>query len=523
MARRIITGRKRLGQFFTPAFEAEILASWVVRCSTDRILEPSVGDGALLFAALRHAKSLPGRFGLTAVACDVDKSVISALRDKVESSVQLQQTDFLELDPATVRPVDAVVANPPFTRNHQLSLTRRKALRSRYRLKGAAGLWAYFVLHARRFLRPGGRMAFVVPGAATFTEYGADLLSQLQPDFQSISLLEFSTKPEWIGNADERGVLLLVDGYQKGPATKVDRGIWRQDAMAAPSLRASATPSFEKLAAQSHPLSSIADLSIGVVTGRNAVFLMTDSEVQECGVSYADLSPVVSRARHARGLYVSKHDLRALAEQGQKTWLLTPEALGRRGSPVRRRLAQINAEERAKILWLNKRTPWWKVELGAECDAVFTYMNDLGPRLALAEAGIYCTNTLHRVTFKKGVATSEKHAALLTFLSTFGQLFAEGLGRGYGGGLLKFELREARAFPILQPSSLVTAPVVSAIDAMLREGDLVGASFLADKTLLSPFLGSSWKSAVDEMRLILESTRLSRRRGDARLFSIGRP
>lgn len=40
--------RKNLGQFFTPAEVADTLVRWAVRQSTDRLLDPSCGDGGFL-------------------------------------------------------------------------------------------------------------------------------------------------------------------------------------------------------------------------------------------------------------------------------------------------------------------------------------------------------------------------------------------------------------------------------------------------------------------------------------------
>lgn len=226
MSERNLAVRKQLGQFYTPHREAASFAAWAIRSGSDRILEPSVGDGALLLPALALARELGGVEGPSAIACDIDPTTVDLLRPRFGPEVELVESDFFTLDPANAKLVDVVLANPPFTRNHQMSLEMRASLRARYPLKGAAGLWAYFVLHARKFLRPGGRMAFVVPAAAIFTDYSASLLAQLSEEFRDIALYELPAKPAWIGAADERGALLIADGYQAGRAKEVRRGLW---------------------------------------------------------------------------------------------------------------------------------------------------------------------------------------------------------------------------------------------------------------------------------------------------------
>lgn len=515
-----LTSRKLLGQFFTPAFEANSIVSWAVRTGHESILEPSVGEGGLLLPALAYARTLHVAPKVRAIACDVDRSIIDGLRATVGPDVDLIHSDFFALDPETTAPVDVILANPPFTRNHQLSLEDRTRLKKRYPVKGAAGLWVYFALHARKFLRPGGRMAFLVPAAASFSRYGEDLLLQLKEEFRELSLQELPNKPSWIGSADERGVLILADGYQAGPAPAITRGVWRYDGVARGKFsRAYAkTPAFEALKKASRPLGEIADLSIGLVTGRNAVFLLNQQDVAKYQIDQHDLTPMITRAKHVQGIVVEKDDLCGLADDGERTWMLTPRELGERGSGVRSRLALINARARRETLWLNKRSPWWMVVKTGQCDAVFTYMNDKGPRLALVEEGVFCTNTLHQVTFKPATTACDRLSAVVSILSTFGQLCAEGIGRGYGGGLLKFELQEARVMPTLPYADGVAPEAIFEIDKKLRSGQMDEARRLADAVVFPAILGADWQTAARELEKTLENVRGARRRGEARQF-----
>ena len=479
--------RKRLGQFYTPGSEASSFADWAIRTGNERILEPSAGDGALLLAALKRTAALQGR-PRTAIACDIDGSAVELLQARVGDAADIRTTDFFDLDPREHAPVDVVLANPPFTRNHLLDEITKRKLRERYPLKGAAGLWAYFVLHARSFLRNGGRMLVVVPTAATFTSYGEDLLRQLRCDFRTLSLVELPTKPSWTLSADERGAVILADGYQGGPAALITRGVW-DFGTNSPQLSRPVTlpPSFRRLGERAVSLDGLANLSIGTVTGANAVFLLNGRDAEKFGKN--DLVAIVARARHVRGVSISKLELEEMGRDGERTWLLAPRALGARGGPVRNRLARVDRHARRTTAWLNKRRPWWGVVPQPAFDAVFTYMNDAGPRLALVESGITCSNTLHCVRFKAEVTTASRMSAVVSFLSTFGQLEGELRGRAYGGGVLKFELKEARAFPVLL-NEVVTGRDVSTLDGMLRRGEVVAAREFADELLLEPVLGT---------------------------------
>ena len=513
------TARKQLGAFYTPDLTAASLARWAIRTGVESVLEPSVGRGALLKAAIIRSRELRPFGGLNQpLACDIDSATLEALKSELWEGVDFYPGDFFELDPATLRKFEVVIANPPFTRNHSIKPHRRKTLRKRFGVEGPAGIWVYFLVHAMEFLLPGGRIASIVPGSTLFTQYGALFLRRLCGSFSSVNVYQLADRPSWGGGADERGAVILAEGYGHGPCENYLKGIWppssEQIYQHSLELRA-----YRDLISASKPFGDIASISIGAVTGRNSIFLLTEEERTALGLSLEDVTSTVSRARHVEGITITREDLIRLARDGQKTWLLTPSSLEDRGTPSRKRLARITKHQRRSTCWMNKRNPWWRVETGSSCDGVFTYMNEHGPRLALTTPKIICTNTLHRVVFRSMVSETEKLAAALTFISTFGQLAGEVIGRVYGGGVLKFELAEARLMPTLSGADSRDDTVLRAAghgaDLALRAGALDAARDLADEALLAPVLGPSWKSAVAELREAVRGRREARRTGRA--------
>ena len=504
---------KRLGAFYTPHEAAEVLARHAIVTGQERVLEPSVGAGSLLKAATNRAHALTGRNNLDVVVCDIDEHAIDNLRQQFQDRIDYHCGDFLELDPIEYRPFDVILANPPFTRNHSIDEVRRNELRNRFAIKGAAGLWVHFLLHALSFLAPGGRLASIVPGAAFFSNNGNAVLSRLSKSFHSVRLFELAEQPRWIGKADEKGAILLAEGFKdqqcKGIVGRltVDSNGLSQYAQTRP-----VGSGYERLIAASKKLSELADLSIGAVTGCNRKFLINEFERREAKIHTSHVVPIVSRAWQVRGLQIDQRKLRQLAAIGHKTWLVLPT---RQNSRAYSYLHTIDPQERETVTWFKKRDPWWKVDIGEPCDAIFTYMNNLGPRLVLAGPGLFCTNTLHRVQFHTNVSQQERRAAALCFLTTFGQLAAEMRGRVYCGGVLKFELSEARAFPVL-PAKNVSHATFSSVSKLVQQGDLESARLVADEALLAPLLGPTWKTDVDEMALAVKQRRIARNRKNAK-------
>jgi adenine-specific DNA-methyltransferase len=511
--------KKELGAFYTPDSTASSLAGWAIRTGTESVLEPSVGGGALLKAALIQAREIKPFGGLRQpLACDIDPIALETLRNELGKTVEFCLGDFLELDPRKFRKFDVVFANPPFTRNHSIDVYRRKELRERFGIEGPAGIWTYFLAHAMDFLVQGGRIASIVPGSALFTRYGDAFLRRMCRSFLAVNVYQLAERPIWSGGTEERGGILLAEGYFDGVCSKYVKGVWppssKQNYESSRELQA-----YRDLSSASRPLGDLASISIGAVTGCNSVFLLSEEERVAFDLAPEDLTLTVSRARHVEGITINPDDLVRLARNGQKTWLLTPRNIDRRGTPTRKRLATITKYQRRSTCWMNKRKPWWRIETGSDCHGVFTYMNERGPRLALTTAKIICTNTLHRVAFGPIVSEAEKLAAVLTFVSTFGQLAGEAIGRVYGGGVLKFELADARLMPVLAVLDHRDLPVLQTaahrVDFALRAGAVDAAQELADEALLSRVLGSSWRSGVAELREALRDRRHARHSGRA--------
>lgn len=491
---------KDLGAYYTPDTIADILAEWVVQTGQETLLEPSIGDGALLRASLTCAdRKCRDSSNLRLIGCDLDNDAITRVRSWLSPSHTLILGDFLDIEPKVLGPVEGIISNPPFTRNHALPKALRDTLRQRFSIKGAAGLWVAFLLHAIRFLSPGGRMAAVVPSAALFSTYGREALTRICNHFEHVEIRQIVDKPLWSSRAEERGAIVLAKGYGMGSCSLPNATRWTASGDRPMDAHSTTPFCFRQALLSATQLGELATCSIGAVTGSNKVFLLSESERMAAGIEIEDVSLIVAKSRHAKGLQISADELRKLGIQGECTWLLTPRDLGRSRRGVRSRLALIPANKRRTVVWLNKRSPWWKIDTGSGCDAIFTYMNDRGPRIVVAADNVRCTNTLHQIRFSSELSHDERLIVALSMISSFGQLAAEYIGRTYGGGVLKFELTETRRFPVMLRKGLRADETFIKADEAIRAGDIDRARRIADELLLPSIFGESWESAAEEM------------------------
>lgn len=495
--------RRKLGTFYTPSDVASSLAAWAIRSPRDVVLEPSFGGCSFLAAAISRFSDLGFKNGARNIyGFDVDPVAFEHLSRFTAVDVhKFKRENFLTAQRDFQ--VDCVIGNPPYVRHHRYSEEELPLhIREELQISGRTDLWCAFLLRAASFLKPGGRLAFVVPAAFLFADYASPARDFLRDQFREVKVIQLAYQTFKAEGADERGVVIAAEGYGLG---KCDS--WSsQVAWSAPDLeqllrsngKVPLVSSFRSALTDSMGcvlFGDIAEISIGVVTGYNRHFVISASTAGEHSLSASYLYPILSRSRHLHGLQMTHGDFKALKTAGESILLVSPTRLGTRHGPLRNYLALVPRNVRRDTLWLRKRPLWFAPDLPERSpDAVVPCMNHTSPRLVLLPPGINSTNALHGVRFRKRLRASVKKAIALSMLTSFGQLAAEIYGRPYGGGVLKIEPGSLRQFPI--PQHLLDAAIdvdraFSAADLQIRRGNFGEATRIADEAILNPVLGVS--------------------------------
>lgn len=504
--------RKARGAFFTPDAIAEFIVEWAVRTGDDRILEPSAGDAAFLVPAVRALKrrgtDVPEVHGVEIHPASAAQGE-HRIRD-AGGTPHLTVADFFDHEaPGTF---DAVVGNPPFIRYQDFSgdaraKARAAALRAGVGISGLASSWAAFVVHATRFLAPGGRLGFVLPAELLSVNYAAPVRRFLFDRFRSVDLVLFTQRvfPE----AEADVVLLLADGYGAGPT---DHARITQSTNAetlhelsipirwAPVDPASKwTPSlldadtlalYTGLLGGGHftDLRAWGKTTLGAVTGDNSFFALSEARTRELGLDTTDVIPLSPPgSTHLRGLAYGVDGWRAHRESGARAWLFRPTT----PSPAALRYIA-EGEQRGvdQAFKCRVRSPWWRVPVTRTADLFLTYMNSDSVRLSANTARVKHLNSVHGVMLDDAHRTLGRSLLALGSLSSMTLLGAEMVGRAYGGGLLKVEPREADLLPVPSPDLLQRAApglkrITREVRGLLAAGDLLGASTAVDRVLFA--------------------------------------
>ena len=511
---------KRLGRYYTPDGVAAALCRWAVRSKVDTVLDPSFGGCAFLEAAAERLAALGSRRPVENLhGFDKDRRALTSLTQLMRGQPATGRfhvpRDFLATTPGSDEcpVVDVVVGNPPYVRHHLLKGARRivardAALSSGCDLSEKSSYWGYFVLHAVRCLKPGGRLAFVLPMSLLTTDYADTVRAVLFQGFGRTRVIIMDQR--LFEGAEERSVVVLADGWSNahegvsverardahalsaavsevpakwnGHALLNDRNAWRRELVAENSSQL-----MEQVRSDPHvrSLGDIADISLGVVTGANDYFVRPSSHMRELKARPRQRHRILSGVRGVEGLVADRKSFEALRRNGEPCeLLLLREGDERTGVRV---YLQSKAARRAKTAYKCKaREPWFVLGPQVPPDAFLTPLSGPYPRLILNGWRLDCTNTLYRINWKPPMTTTQAELVALSVVSSLGSLSAELAGRVYAGGALKLEPRDARKVSVVvsDASAEDVSRCFRQVSKLLSTGDWAQAQSVADELVL---------------------------------------
>ncbi len=526
--------RKLRGGYYTPPPIAEFLARWAVRAPGDRVLEPSCGDGEILFAAKNRLSAVGGG---KLIGVEFDAAEARKARARVGRSATIHVSDFFRLaeKKAASWQFDAVIGNPPFIRYQFFPEEHREPA---FRIMADQGLkpnrltnaWVPFVAASTRMLAPGGRLGFVIPAELMQVSYAAQLRAYLAAQFAEIRLITF--RKLLFEGVQQEVVLVLAEGARNGPAAiqlvELDDAFDLASFDVRPAALATAdmdhatekwtqyylTPSELELVRSLRDrldlprLGDVAEVDVGVVTGRNEFFVLEPSSVRRHGLE-AHTQKLVGRSAQLRGIMFSEADWEGLASADARCLLLTLEdAPAHTLSKAARRYISLGEAEGHHMGYkCRTRQNWHRVPSVWSPDAFLYRQIHDAPRLVVNHSGATSTDTIHRVRMRNGLDPADLSGSLFNSL-TFA--FSELYGRSYGGGVLELEPTEAELLPV----PIATTLDVRELDRLVRAGRPTDALDLTDSALLHGTLGLDHQD-VAHLRTIwmkLRDRRLGRKK-----------
>lgn len=540
-------GAKALGAFYTDVQVADFLVWWAIRSAQDVVLDPSFGGGVFLRSACKRLLEMGGQPATQVLGVEVDPAVHARIAEKLAdefgvSKQHLLITDFFALNARAIPKVDAVVGNPPFIRyqrfageSRKLALTR--SLAAGVRLPELCSSWAPFLVHSIAMLRPGGRLAMVVPMEVAHAGYARPVLDHLRRSFGKATFLTFRKK--LFPDLSEDTLLLLCE--DRGGATSMflmrdlpHAGLLaelreqvrlpltatrRLDAGAVVSGRerlveyfipAKARELYRRLkeSTRARRLGDLADVGIGYVTGANDFFHLTPDEARRRGIPQRFLKPAVRRGRALSGLRFTTDDWHKAAAVGEAGYLLAIDSDGDLPESVLQYLRQGESQGVPNGYKCRTRSPWFRVPHVYRPDALLTYMSGARPRLVANDAGVFAPNSLHVLRLCPDIILASDGLAAL-WQTSLACLSVEIEGHALGGGMLKVEPTEAESVVLPWPQGAGQpwlADLARELDTSVREDRAGVAQSRADAAILQSKLGLS-RADCDLLQAAAETLR----------------
>lgn len=538
------TYQKLRGGYYTPKPIADFLARWAIRSSATEVLEPSCGDGGLLGAAVdalsgfgADKKKIAGL--VHGVEIDPGEAAKSAERLRSlgvdASSAQIHVGDFFSHCKAQLiehrlfdtivaegRHFDAVIGNPPFIRYQNFPEEHRTVALELMRGIGLkpnklTNAWVPFLVASTLLLKERGRIAMIVPAELLQVNYAAELRLFLSEYYSRLTLVTF--KSLVFAGIQQEVVLLL--GERGGEERTGVRTIELDDLKDLERLESLDVFSGElkpmnhstekwtqyfltweeiellrtlKVHPELTTAGDVIDVDVGIVTGLNKFFVLTEQQVTEYGLRPYCRS-IVGRSGKLKGAVFSVADWNTTVDEQFPAFLFSPPNVTYEVLPeaVKRYVAKgeqggLNQGYKCRI-----RKRWYVVPSVWVPEAFMLRQVHNFPKIVLNDSNTTCTDTIHRVRFLNG---ANKENVTAAFLNSLTFAFSEVIGRSYGGGVLELEPNEAERLPL--PLRNADALDLKRTHKLLLNNEIDAILDAQDRALLIDGLGLS----IEEVGLL---------------------
>jgi adenine-specific DNA-methyltransferase len=479
------SAQKLRGGYYTPVDLAVFLAQWVKEINPKRVLEPSCGDGVFFdaFAKVGGFKKT-SIFGFELEPDEAEKSQTRANALGLDATTVYSE-DFLQWainhwNDGSSR-FDAVVGNPPFVRYQYLPEPFQACAEQIFskldlRFTKHTNAWVSFILASMALLRPGGRLAMVIPAEIIHVTHAQSLRSYLGHECRRLVIID----PEELWFSDTlQGTVILLAEKKHNPAEKSQGlGMYpvkgREFLHLDPSVVFNAPQTingktvqgkwtralldietrslFDELAEydEVHRFDDIAKVDVGIVTGANKFFLVSDDVVKLNSLAQW-AHPMFGRSEHCPGIIYDDAQHAANATKGNPTNFLWFREGTEKFDDATREYIKLGEDQSLHTRYKCRvRSPWYTVPSVYSTEIGMLKRSHNTPRLIINRIGAYTTDTAYRIRARDVVA--EKLVGC--FINPLTALSAELEGRHYGGGVLELIPSEIEKLLIPLPTTV---------------------------------------------------------------------
>ena len=224
--------KKNLSQYFTPASLIDTMVQMVAPGPTEKVADPAMGTADFLTAALnfcmeRGDDDAFGRiYGIDSDPNAYDLAIVNMILNR-DGQANLEKEDSIEHHTKWAEEMDVVLCNPPFgskTVEKRTEILQSYGLGHQWTKDNVTGEWKItkdiarsqqlgilFIERCWKMLRPGGRLAIILPEGYLSTSAHGYVRRWILDHFRIRSLVELPRRIFVKSNADLRSNILVAE------------------------------------------------------------------------------------------------------------------------------------------------------------------------------------------------------------------------------------------------------------------------------------------------------------------------
>jgi len=499
------SNEKLRGGYYTPSEIALFLLKWGLNGRKDYdILEPSCGDGAFLHIIQRNNLSYH-----TITAVEIDKMEANKAASIPLQNFTVNTMDFHKYCNSATKCFDLIIGNPPYIRYQYFDKEQQQDAKLIYEKAGLtytklSNAWVSFVVGSSLLLNESGKIAFVLPAELLQVSYANELRKYLLSFFNKIIIVSFQQLV--FQDIQQEVILLLCEKNKSNNHTIEHLDICNLESLSKLDIsqlklqgrnmgfKLSTKKGKKRLSSKSNEvfnnkwtyyflkqkeidflkeiynatsfstMGHYSDIEVGITTGANSYFTVPWTTVTEYHLQkYA--KPMVGRSVNVPGIRFTKDDwIHNRNSKVKSSLLIFPSGQEiAHDSEAMRYISYGESQGINKGYKTGIRNEWFVIPSIRLSDALFIRRNNICPKLILNDAGVYTTDTMHRVFIRDHI---NKDAFIASYYNSLSFAFAEIVGRNYGGGVLELMPREAES--IFLPYNEANNDLIDIIDTLLR-------------------------------------------------------
>ncbi|MGE5298831.1 MAG: Eco57I restriction-modification methylase domain-containing protein [Acidobacteriota bacterium] len=553
--------KKITGSYYTP----ERLADYIVyrlfgevgadyKFDKDKkldVLEPSVGGGMFL-ASLLNGNYYGGRYELKIPklkidAVEIDPEVAQETQkrskkyDKSKGGVEIINDDYLGHFLASDKKYDLIIGNPPYVRRRNMEPEQRELCAEVHKATGLRdinpkNLWTSFLAGSKESLKEKGVIAFILPTDLLQVKYSEEIREMLLRDFDRVEIFTFN----WLAfkkfDDIEQDVVILI--CSNGHGKRDEAEFWHinsekdlDEPKVTPdssNTQRSTLNKWTNYALTGEELEFLdylynevikpktvrdyCDSGAGIVTAANDYFIISRHEVDRYSLGDIAKPTIKKSSSMLPAVVLTEADLDKKEQEGSEILFVDfpdkPKAeFPKSHREYLKKGEQEGIHQRYKMLL---RDNWYVVPSVWSSEAFFTKRSHLYPRVIINEGDAYVTDAFYRIRMKEGYDLKN---LTFSFYNTFTFIYAELMGRYYGGGVLELTPNEFKDLPLPYINGSLSAKLKK-LDRLVRnEAGLEKILDYTDSIILMEHYGLS-EADVKKLRVIYRKLLVRRLKKD---------